>query len=857
VSIKDNLTREEAAVRAALLSDLHYDVFFDQTTGAETYDCEVTIRFACNRPGESTFLDFVGRSIESAELNGTPLAADAYDGERLRLDGLQAQNELRVAATGTYERSGVGLHRFEDPVDGRVYTHSDFEPFDAHRAYPCFDQPDVKGTFRFSVRTPADWLAVSNAAPEGDPAPDGDGLVRWTFEETKPVSTYVTAIVTGPFHVVRDKGDIDLGLWCRRSLAEYLDRDAAELFEITRQGFAFFQESFDYPYPFGAKYDQVFVPDFIPGAMENPGCVTYNELYLFRSKVTDASRERRAETILHEMAHMWFGDLVTMRWWDDVWLNESFATYVSVLALVKGTRFVDAWVTFADGEKTWAYQQDQLPTTHAITTDVPDTQSIRLNFDGITYAKGASVLKQLVAWVGEEEFFAGLRAYFRHHEWSNTTLSDFLSALEETSGRDLHAWSKEWLETPGLGTLRADFDVAPGTDGDAGTFSSFRIEQTAPPEWPILRSHRLGIGLYELIEGGDLGRTGHVELDVNGTADVPKLVGERVPALTLVNDEDLTYSKIRLDAGSRATLAEHLSDLNDPLARALCWAATWDMVRDAEIPVREYVRLVVRHAPAETDIGTLQRLLAQARAGTDAFGAPDNRTRAFADLAEAAWTQLQSAEAASERQLAWGRAWIASSGTEDVGTLRGLLDGSTGVDGLQIDTDLRWALVTRIATLDAEAEDVIAAEEEHDPTSLGRDHAEAARAARPSAQAKERAWAAALEVPPPPAATLGEIVAGFQRYGQEELLTPYRERFFEALPTFWEERDMQTALTFTRAAYPFVIIDQTTLEATDRYLAAHEMPGPAVRLLVEGRDGVRRALAARTADIAASAASVG
>ena len=854
MSIKDNLTREEAAARAALLSDLHYEVSFDQTRGEETYGCEVRIRFRCEQPGASTFLDFVGQSVETAQLNGSALPDGAYDGERLKLEGLATQNELHVTAVGTYERSGVGMHRFEDPVDGLVYTHSDFEPFDAHRAFPCFDQPDLKGTFRFSVRTPADWLAVSNAGPAGEPAPDGDGFVRWSFEETPPISTYVTALVTGPFHVVRDAGDIDLGLWCRRSLAEYLDRDAKELFEITRQGFAFFQERFDYPYPFGAKYDQVFVPDFIPGAMENPGCITYNELYLFRSKVTDASRERRAETILHEMAHMWFGDLVTMRWWDDVWLNESFATYVSVLALVKATRFSNAWVTFADGEKTWAYQQDQLPTTHAITTDVPDTQSIRLNFDGITYAKGASVLKQLVAWVGEDEFFGGLRAYFRRHEWGNTALSDFLAALEETSGRDLHAWSKEWLETPGLNTLRADFELASG-DGDDRTFSAFRIDQLTPPEWPILRSHRLGIGLYDLAEGR-LRRRERLELDVNGTADVPSLVGSSAPALTLVNDDDLTYSKIRLDSGSRRTLAEHLSDMDDPLARALCWAATWDMVRDAEVPAREYIALVVRHAPSETDIGTLQRLLAQARSGADAFGSPDNRDRAFDDLAAAAWSSLQESEPKSERQLAWARAWIASSGRDGLDRLHGLLDGSVVLDGLEVDTDLRWALVGRISALDADAEALIAAELERDPTSLGRDHAEAARASRPSAAAKEQAWAAMLQLPALPAPTLGGIIAGFQRFGQRNLLEPYRAKFFDILPTIWEERDLQTALTFTRAAYPHVIIEPQTMDATDAFLDAGPVAGPARRLLIEGRDGIRRAIAARAAD-AGVAASVG
>jgi aminopeptidase N len=831
VSIKDNLTREEAAQRAALLSNLAYEVELDQTAGADSYACDATIRFDVSEAGATTFLDFVGSSIDTAELNGRPLPASVHDGERLHLEGLAAHNVLRVRARGTYEHSGVGLHRFEDPVDGRVYTHSDFEPFDAHRAYPCFDQPDLKGRFRFSVRTPSDWLAVSNSPPEGHPVPVGDGAVRWTFAETPPLSPYITALVTGPFHVQRQSaGGIEMGLWCRQSMAEHMSRDADELFEITRQGFTFFQEQFDYQYPFGAKYDQIFVPDFIPGAMENAGCVTFNELYLFRSKVTEAARERRAETILHEMAHMWFGDLVTMRWWDDVWLNESFATYVSVLALVEATRFTDAWVSFADGEKTWAYQQDQLPTTHAITTDVPDTQSIRLNFDGITYAKGASVLKQLVAWVGERAFVDGLRAYFRRHEWGNTDLSDFLSVLESTSGRDLRAWSAEWLETPGLNTLRATYDE--DRTGDAPAFRSFRI------------------GLYDG-DDGHLRRRERLEVDVPGRAEVPALEGVAIPALILVNDADLTYSKIRLDDRSMRTVRDRLSELDDPLARALCWASAWDMVRDAELPTAWYVALVLRHAPAESDIGTLQRLLGQGRMAIDVFGEPGLRSERLDLLAAAAWEQLEAAEPGSERQLAWARAWISSAGLDQDGSrLRGLLDGSVEVRGLDIDTDIRWHLVASLASQDAETEPLIAAELARDATSLGRDHAEAARAARPSPEAKAAAWTSFLQDPPLPTPTLTGVIRGFQRFGQRELLEPYAGRYFEALPALWEQGDVQTALAFTRGAFPHVIIDPATAAATDRFIMERSPTGPARRLLVEGRDGIQRALAARAADTA-------
>ena len=496
-------------------------------------------------------------------LNGEPVGIDAFDGDRIALAPLAAENELRVVAHCAYSRSGEGMHRFADPVDGGVYLYTDLETFDAHRVYACFDQPDLKASFELTVTAPDGWQVISNMAPDvagapagdgatgdgapGDSAP-GDGAVRrWHFPPSPVMSTYITAVAAGPYHVVRDEHDgIPLGVFCRQSLAPYLDAD--EIFEVTRQGFDFFHSSFGIKYPFG-KYDQLFVPEFKEGAMENAGCVTFVENYIFRSRVTDFAREARAETILHEMAHMWFGDLVTMRWWDDLWLNESFATWAGTLAQAEATRWTAAWTTFAQLYKAWAYRQDQLPSTHPIAADIADIEAVEVNFDGITYAKGAAVLKQLVAYVGRENFLDGVRKYFAAHAWGNATLADLLAALEETSGRDLAAWAEQWLQTAGVNTLRPSYTL-----DDGGRFTEFAVEQEAAATHPVLRSHRVAIGLYDLTAGG-LVRRHRVETDVAGPRTVvAELAGQPRPDLVLVNDEDLTYAKIRLDAHSLRTL---------------------------------------------------------------------------------------------------------------------------------------------------------------------------------------------------------------------------------------------------------------------------------------------------------------
>ena len=845
---QNNLHRDEAAERARLLRVASYDVALDLTDGAgapgeRTFRTTTTLRFACTEPGAATYLDLTAPAVHEVRLNGAAVDAD-FDGNRLVLRDLAADNELVVVADGAYMRTGEGLHRFVDPVDGSVYLYTQFETFDAHRMFACFDQPDLKATFRFTVEAPRDWVVVSNGAVASRP-PEGEAGT-WTFAETPRMSTYITALVAGPYASVHDEHDgIPLGIYCRASLVQHLDAD--ELFEVTRQGFDFFHRVFDYRYPFG-KYDQLFVPEFNAGAMENAGAVTFLEDYVFRSKVTDAAYERRAETVLHEMAHMWFGDLVTMRWWDDLWLNESFATYMSVLAQASSTRWTNAWTTFANTEKTWAYRQDQLPSTHPIAADIADIEAVKVNFDGITYAKGASVLKQLVAWVGQEAFLSALRDYFRAHEYGNTVLADLLGALERSSGRDLSQWSAQWLETAGCNTLRASFE----TDGD-GAFTAFSVLQEAPEQWPTLRSHRVAVGCYDLVDG-HLVRTHREELDVVGaTTEVPGLVGRPQPDLVLVNDDDLTFAKIRLDERSLATLTAHVGRVAESLPRALCWAALWDMTRDAELPARDYVTAVLSGIGGEDDIGVVQSLLRQAQSAVTLFADPAWAPTGRAALAAAAHDAVLAAEPGSDLQLAWTRSFATLAGsTEHLAVLRGLLDATTSVPGLSVDTDLRWHLLARLVALGVAGDGDVDAELVRDSTSAGERQAARLRALRPTADAKTEAWQRAVEDDSVPNAVQSAVIGGFWHSEQLDLLAPWVDRYFEAVGRVWQDRSGELAQNVAVGLYPSLLVDRTVVTRTDAYLQSHDVPAPLARLLLEGRDGVVRALRARERDAAGS-----
>jgi aminopeptidase N len=835
----NDLSRAEAHERARLLDVHSYDVVLDLTEQAsDTFSTTTTARFRCTEPGASTHLDLTAPRVRSVVLNGTALDGDAvFDGNRIALSGLQEDNVLVVEADGAYMRTGEGLHRFVDPVDGSVYLYSQFETFDAHRMYACFDQPDLKATFRLTVHAPSDWVCVSN----GESSREGD---LWRFAETARMSTYVTALVAGPYASVHDEHDgIPLGLYCRRSLVEHLD--PTDLFTVTKQGFDFYHRVFGYRYPFG-KYDQLFVPEFNAGAMENAGCVTFLEDYVFRSKVTDAAYERRAETVLHEMAHMWFGDLVTMRWWDDLWLNESFATYMSVLAQVEATRYTAGWTTFANTEKSWAYRQDQLPSTHPIAADIPDIEAVKVNFDGITYAKGASVLKQLVAWVGQEAFLAGLRAYFAVHEYGNTELRDLLVELEKASGRELSSWSAQWLQTAGVNTLRPCFAVDAG-----GRFTDFAVLQEAPEQWPTLRSHRVAVGLYDLVDGA-LVRTGREELDIVGArTQVPALVGRPQPDLVLVNDDDLSYAKIRLDERSRRTLVEHVGDLQQSLPRALCWSAAWDMTRDAEMPARDYVALVLSGIGRETDIGVVQSLLRLAQSAVTLYADPAWAPQGRAALADAAQAALLRAAPGSDLQLVWARTLGAlASREEHVALVRGLLSGDRGVDGLAVDHELRWHLLQRLVVLGLAGDDEVDAELERDATAAGQRHAAAARAGRPTMAAKSEAWRLAVEAGDLPNAVQSAVIGGFTQPEQQDLLRAFVEPYFEVIGEVWRTRTGEMAQNVVIGLYPSLVVDRSVVDRTDAYLKQEDPPPALARLLLEGRDGLARALRARKRDAA-------
>ncbi|MFJ3095814.1 aminopeptidase N [Streptomyces hydrogenans] len=841
----ENLSRDEAHERASLLSVDGYEVALDlrsavgeSTEAVRTFRSVTTIRFRRTGEADATFVDLIAPSVTSVTLNGRALdPAAVFDGARIALDGLADENVLVVDAQCAYSRTGEGMHRFVDPEDGEVYLYTQYEPADARRVYADFEQPDLKAPYRFEVTAPDGWTVWSNGVGEQG----ADGV--WRFAETAPISTYITCVVAGPYHYVTDtyrRGDVEipLGAMCRKGLAKHFDAD--DVFLVTKQGFDFFHDNFDFPYPFG-KYDQAFVPEYNLGAMENPGMVTFTEEYIYRGKVTRAAYERRANTILHEMAHMWFGDLVTMVWWDDLWLKESFADFMGSFSLAEATRFTDSWVTFANNRKAWAYRADQLPSTHPVTADIRDLEDAKLNFDGITYAKGASVLKQLVAYVGRDAFLEGARRYFKRHAYGNTRLADLLAVLEETSGRDMKAWSKSWLQTSGVNVL------APEVTYDAeGRITELAVLQ----EGDEPRPHRIAVGLYRLTDG-ELVRYARTETDVAGARTVvDALAGSERPDLILVNDDDLTYCKVRFDDGSLDTLRGHLGAITDPLARALCWSALWNLTRDGLMPARDFVAAVLDFAGRETDIGVLQMVHAWARTAVTHYAAPSWREEGGRRLAEGGLRELRTAEPGSEHQLTWARFFAATASTDaDLQLLEGLLAGTARIDGLGVDQELRWALLSPLAEAGRADEARIGEELARDDTASGKRHQVRLLAARPSAAVKAQAWAQVVESDTLSNALVGATIAGFAQPSQRELIAPYAEKYFAVIERIWAERSIQIGMDVVRGLFPAYQDRPETLAATDAWLAAHADAAPALRRLVlESRDDLARALRAQECD---------
>jgi aminopeptidase N len=845
----ENLTRIEAQERAAALEVQSYQVEIDLTQGAEFFGTTTRVRFTSNKPGTSTFIDAITNSVHSVVLNGEVLdTAAVSDGIRIQLPSIAAENELIVVAQGKYTNTGEGLHRFVDPVDQEVYLYTQFEVPDSRRMFAVFEQPDLKATFQFNITAPSYWKVVSNS-----PTPTAndlrEGVSVWNFEPTPRISSYITALVAGPYVEVRDElvsssgKTVPLGVFCRKSLFEFLD--AEYVFEKTKQGFEFFEKQFEYPYPF-EKYDQLFVPEFNAGAMENAGAVTFTEAYVFRSKVTDAVKERRVVTILHELAHMWFGDLVTMRWWSDLWLNESFAEYMSTLATQEATEWHGAWATFASLEKSWAYRQDQLPSTHPIVAEINDLEDVQVNFDGITYAKGASVLKQLVAWVGQEPFMRGVSDYFKKHAFKNTELKDLLKELENESGRDLSEWSKIWLETAGVNTLR------PEIVEEDGVIESFAILQSAIDAYPYLRPHRIAIGLYEE-QNGKIIRTDRIELDVEGAKTaVPELAGKKRPALILLNDDDLTYAKIRMDEASWSFALDKLSAIENPLARALVWGSAWDATRDGETSPRDFIKLALRHLEFETESTTMLTVLRQLLTVANLYVAEQDRSTEQLSLADGLWSLAQNAEAGSDAQLQFVKffAQFARS-NQQLANVAALLSGEIQLSSLAIDTDLRWDLVTSLAVGGKISTELIDQELANDNTANGQKYHVAAVAALPDKASKQAMFTKLVATDELSNVLVNSASLAFGRVLDPKVLQPFVSQYFASVLNIWEDKTYHMAEYLLVNLYPLALANNELVSETKDFLAKAEVKSkPALRrIIIENLANVERALSAQQKDL--------
>ncbi len=843
----ENLTRVEAIERAELLEVQSYTVELDLLKGEEIFGATTSVKFTSNKIGASTFIDAITKTVHRVTLNGVDLdVAKVSDGSRIQLDNLESSNELVVVSDNPYMHTGEGLHRFVDPVDNEVYLYTQFEVPDSRRMFAVFEQPDLKATFQFTVSAPSNWKLVSNS-PTPDPVDRGDGTAIWVFAPTQRISSYITALIAGPYTEWRDEltssdgRKIPLGVFSRASLAKYVDADY--LFDKTKEGFTFFEAQFDFPYPF-EKYDQLFVPDFNAGAMENAGAVTITETYVFRGAVNGFIKERRVITILHELAHMWFGDLVTMRWWNDLWLNESFAEYTSYLATAEATEYKEAWTTFASHEKSWGYREDQMPSTHPVVANIRDLEDVQVNFDAISYAKGGSVLRQLVAWVGQENFMKGLASYFKKHQFANAELVDLLTELELTSGRELREWSKLWLETSGVNTLRPEL-----TEAD-GKITSFSVNQTYHPEYPTLRPHRLGIGYYNL-ENGKLVRTHRIDVDIDGAStEIPELVGTSRPDLILLNDGDYAYAKLRLDERSWQSTLDHLADVQDSLTRALLWGAAWDSTRDAEADPKDFINLVLKNIATESNATAMMTLLNQLVTAQSMYLKPENRSEYKIKIADALIQMARNAASGSEAQLQFLKYFPRFASTEvHASILSALLSGEEKLAGREIDTDLKWDLLTGLVLVGAAAEAEIEAMLATDNTANGQKAAALAKGAIPTAQAKALVWNTAVETNEWSNTILQYSTLGFGR-GSSELLSPYVEKYFEDVLKMWNNKTFKMAEYAVANLYPMSLATSELAEKTRAFLDNPEVVAiPALRrLLVENLDPIDRALKVQAKD---------
>jgi aminopeptidase N len=850
VSNNLNISQNEASQRAQLISNVSYQVKLELDPKLDTFGCESVIRF--NSADETaSWIDLIAPKVNSITLNGESLSvSEVFNGARISLPKLAPNNELIVKAECAFMNTGEGLHKHTDPQDGEVYLYTQFEVADSRRFMPVFEQPDIKATMQLNVVAPKHWKLISNS-PTPEAISHDSEFNLWEFKETKKISSYLFALCAGPYEKFEDEyqgefGTYPFGIYLRSSLKEHLD--AEEIFEITKQGFRWFESKFKIGYPF-EKYDQVFVPEFNAGAMENAGCVTFRDEYVFRSRTTKTAYESRANTILHELAHMWFGDLVTMRWWNDLWLNESFAEWAAHWASTGATKYQEAWTLFHVQRKAWAYRQDQLPSTHPIAANMPDLDSVYENFDGITYAKGASALKQLVSWVSEDKFLIGLQSYFQKHTWQNTQLADLLTELSTSSGRELNEWSQVWLETAGATLLR------PNIETDSNNLITkaeiLQLPPSSPPGLPpVLRPHRLLIGLYELADN-KLICLEKIELDVVGAnTEVKDLIGKKRPDLILINDDDLTYAKIRLDEVSIKTATNHLSKIESSLSRALIWGAMWDMLRDAEVTTKDFLKLVINGINEESDIGVIQQLLLQLRTAIDMYADRSARSSYLETLAENLKSAWEQSEPGSDKQLAFVRAWSHVAQTRnDLNLIENILDKSFKIEGLQVDPDLRWTLLRRLVVTGMADDSKIETELANDPTAMGKEQAAGAKAALPTKQAKENTWNELINNQKLTNSEIHSMLAGFHHVDHLTVLKDFVDLYFNSVSDLWNARTHEIGQSLVTGLFPVTVVEQTVIDKADQFLKNNsDLPTGAKRIIVEQRDSLARALKAQLKD---------
>ena len=840
-----NITQIEASQRSEVIKVSSYKIDLDLTTGAETFLVKTSVNFAGLKPGATTFIDCVGKRVISAKLNGADFDPK-FDGETVFLPALAADNILEIEHEGIYSNSGEGLHRFVDPADNEVYLYTQFETGDARRMYACFDQPDQKATFTISTITPKHWEVISNYGIEATKDLDGDRK-HIQFATSQVISTYVTAIVAGAYKSVHDeyKGEktIPLGIYARKSFFQHVD--AANIFEVTKQGFAYFEKTFGLAYPFG-KYDQIAVAEYNWGAMENVGCVTFHEdVLIFRSKVTERSYISRATTIHHEMAHMWFGDLVTMKWWQDLWLNESFAEWASYLSVSESTKYTNAWTEFNSVRKNWAYRVDQMTSTHPIAVEMEDLDAVRTNFDGISYAKGASVLQQLVAHVGRDNFISGLRKYFAKHAYKNTELSDLITELQAASGKDLTSWVNTWLRTAGVNTLRPVITL----DGD--NYASVSVKQEFPP-MPIgskeLRPHRLYVGLFD-VKGDALVRRESIEVDIAGElTEIKELAGKKSADLLLINDHDQTYAKLRFDDRSVETMKKYLGNLDDSLARGLIWASLWDSTRDGELAASDYITIALNALKGESDISMITATFMQIDTAIWAYVAPKNREAVRLAVANAAEALLDGAKPGSDNQLQYARAFVNNAVTPaQFDRLKAMLDGA--VNGLTVDAELRWYIFICGVKRGIFGPSEITAEGDRDKTAHGTQYVAYAHAAIPTKEAKVAAFKSVTTD------DLSNTIhsykcRGFNENIHWELLEGFVDQYFDAILKVWETKGYEIAETTATLTFPTWAISEATVTKAQHWLdvTGKDSSNALRRSVTEGRDAMTRALKARAVD---------